>query len=157
MSINTMFSYSLEKRLSPIEKQGDFYGRIFGVRKMSEIVLEMAKTLLKDTEAIPSSEAAHAALLFTHVAWNKTLRDKNAYRRYHHLLEELEASNPKLWDEFKITDQEEIIESLVAFKKKHYPDDQRVIYICGMRDENVHVEWCYTGIWQKMLKMFKNL
>jgi hypothetical protein len=26
-------------------------------------------------------------------------------------------------------------------KEKLYPDDRRVVIVCGMRGENVHVEW----------------
>jgi hypothetical protein len=25
---------------------------------------------------------------------------------------------------------------------QRYPEDIRVIVVCGMRDDNVHVEWC---------------
>ena len=27
-------------------------------------------------------------------------------------------------------------------KEKRYPDDRRVVIVCGMRGENVRVEWC---------------
>jgi hypothetical protein len=27
-------------------------------------------------------------------------------------------------------------------KERLYPDDRRVVIVCGMRGENVHVEWC---------------
>jgi hypothetical protein len=39
--------------------------------KMSDIFKEMALTLFRVPKAIPSSEAAHATLLLTHVAWNR--------------------------------------------------------------------------------------
>ena len=37
-------------------------------RKMSEILMELAERLLRDPAGVPSSEAAHVALLFAHVA-----------------------------------------------------------------------------------------
>ncbi len=43
---------------------------------MSQILKEMAMTLLKDPRAIPSSEAGHAALLPAHVAWNRSIGQK---------------------------------------------------------------------------------
>lgn len=104
-------------------------------------MLEMAKTLLKDP-IDPSNEAAHAALLFAHVAWNKANGIKDiSYRWYRKVLEEFEYSNPDLWDEFKLTVHRKIIKSLVAYKKEYYPRDFRIIHLCGMRKNNVHVEW----------------
>ncbi len=112
-----------------------------GMRKMSEIVLEMSVTLLKSPAPSPSSEAAHAALLFTHVAWNKAIGSNDIGRTYRIFLQKFENSNFVLWDEFRITDHQKIIDSLIAFKNEFYPDDLRVIHVCGMREGNVHVEW----------------
>lgn len=111
------------------------------MKKMSEIILEMATTLLKHPDAFPSTEAAHAALLFAHIAWNKAIGIKITDKGYRNVLKEFKTSNPKLWDEFKLTNHKEIIESLISFKNDHYPEDSRVIQVCGMRGVNVHVEW----------------
>lgn len=104
-------------------------------------MLEMAKTLLKDP-VNPSSEAAHAALLFAHVAWNRA--NGNKVISYRKVLNEFEYSNPDLWDEFKLTAHGEIIKSLIVYKNEYYPGDSRVIRVCGMRKNNVHVEWVYA-------------
>jgi hypothetical protein len=40
-------------------------------RKLSEIMKEMAGTLLRNPAGVPSSEAVHVALLFANVAWNE--------------------------------------------------------------------------------------
>ncbi len=111
------------------------------MRKLSAVALEMATTVLREPDGIPSTEAAHAALLFTHVAWNKALGDADALRGYQAVLTELEQANPALWNELKSADHREMIDSLVAYKQKHYADDTRVIKACGMRAGNVHVEW----------------
>lgn len=103
------------------------------IKKMSAIMLEMAKTLLKDF-IDPSSEAAHAALLFAHVAWNEANGIKDiSYKWYKKVLKEFEYSNPDLWDEFKVIVCGKIIKSLIAYKNEHYPRDFRIIRICGMR------------------------
>lgn len=48
-----------------------------GTRKpMSAILKEMALTTLVDPEATPSSEAAAAALLLSHVAWQRANGDE---------------------------------------------------------------------------------
>ena len=109
--------------------------------KLSACVLEMAKTVRREPDATPSTEAAHAALLFTHVAWNKALGDTDALGAYRALLAELEKSNPALWNEFAHTDHECIIDALVVYKKQRRAVDTRVIRSCGMRRGDVHVEW----------------
>jgi hypothetical protein len=42
-------------------------------RKLSEILKEMAERLMRSPRCIPSSEAAHVALLFANVAWNESV------------------------------------------------------------------------------------
>jgi len=114
------------------------------IKKMSEIILEMAIMLLKDP-VNPSSEAAHAALLFAHAAWNKANGTKDiSYGWYRKVLKEFEHSNPDLWGEFKVIVHGKIIKSLIAYKNEYYPGDSRIIYICGMRKGNVHVEWTHA-------------
>jgi hypothetical protein len=33
------------------------------------------------------------------------------------------------------------VADLGRYKEEYYPDDPRVIVVCGMREDNVHVEW----------------
>ncbi len=40
-------------------------------RKLSEIMKEMSEMLLRNPSGVPSSEAAHVALVFAHAAWNE--------------------------------------------------------------------------------------
>ena len=110
-------------------------------RKMSEIMKKMAGLLLRDPDAIPSTEAAHIALMFANIAWNETVGLNHAREDYRSAWETIEAENPEMWSEFKSNDVEAMIDELVRFKKKHYPDDKRRILICGMPNGNVRVEW----------------
>jgi hypothetical protein len=113
-------------------------------KKMSEILKEMALTLLKDPDAIPSSEAAHAALLLSHVAWNCAIGEAFTDAACRSLLEEFEKTRPTFWDELATRDWKAMVESLIDTKKRHYPDDTRVVVVCGMRDPGVvRVEWNY--------------
>ena len=53
------------------------------VQKLSELIKDMAFSLLKDPDGIPSPAAAQAALLLASVAWNSTIGDpifSNEYR-----------------------------------------------------------------------------
>jgi hypothetical protein len=110
-------------------------------RKMSEIMKEMSETLLRNPGGVPSSEAAHVALLFAHVAWNESVGLDHTKDGYRNVWETIEAENPQLWNEFKSNDIDAMIDELVRYKQAHYPDDRRRILVCGMVPGKVHVEW----------------
>ena len=110
-------------------------------RKISEILMELSERLLRDPAGVPSSEAAHVALLFAHVAWNEGVGLDHAREGYRNVWEAIEAENPLLWDEFKSSDIDSMIDELVRYKKAHYPDDRRRILTCGIPDGKVRVEW----------------
>ncbi len=108
-------------------------------RPLSAIIKEMAFTVLRRPEAPPSSEAAHAALLLAHIAWNR--RSDSQTPDYRSMLREFETSNPSLWDELKSSDPDELIAELGAYRALHHPNDRRYLVVCGMRGDKVHVEW----------------
>jgi hypothetical protein len=110
-------------------------------RKMSEIMKEMAESLLRDPRGVPSPEAVEVALLFVHTAWNESVGLANPRDGLHKILEQIEAENPAFWNEFQATDVNGILEQLVEYKARRYPDDQRRILVCGMKDEVLRVEW----------------
>ena len=110
-------------------------------RPLSEIIKEMSCLLLTDPARVPSSEAAHASLLFAHTAWERATRPKIPGPDYRPLLRQFEASNPALWNELKSADAEALVAELTAYKQAHYSDDHRQIIVCGMRGDNVRVEW----------------
>ena len=109
--------------------------------KMSEIMKEMSEQLLRNPGGVPSSEAAHVTLMFANIAWNETVGLVHARKGYRSVWESIEAENPEMWSEFKSNDVDAMIDQLVQFKKKHYPDDQRRILTCGIPDGKVRVEW----------------
>ena len=66
-------------------------------RKMSEILKEMADQLFKDPGAVPSSEAAHVALMFANIAWNETIgldHPREAYRSAWEVIEAMWCHAP---------------------------------------------------------------
>ena len=108
--------------------------------KLSAIMKKLAVMSFRAPTNIPSSEAAHAALLLAHVAWNRALgHDTQAYKD---LLMVFSRSNPALWSELRSRDAEALIETMRQAKEHLYPTDRRVVVVCGMREGNVHVEWC---------------
>ena len=110
-------------------------------RKLSEIMKEMSETLLRNPDAVPSSEAAHVALFFANVAWNESVGLDHAREGYRKVWETIEAENPELWNEFRSDDINAMIDELVRYKQTHYPDDRRRILTCGIPDGKVRVEW----------------
>src|SRR5258708_1056742 len=110
-------------------------------RKLSEILKEMSEALLRNPGGVPSSEAAHVALLFANVAWNESVGLDHARDGYRNVWETIEADNPELWNEFESNDINAMIDELVRYKQTHYPDDRRRILVCGMVPGKIHVEW----------------
>jgi len=123
--------------------------------KMSEILKELAQMSFRDPEAIPSSEAAHAALLFAQVAWNRALgHDMHAYDE---VLRAFLRSNPNLWSELRSCDAETLIEAMCQAKELRYAADRRVVVVCGMRGGNVHAEWCEEKDYPRASELAKGL
>ena len=110
-------------------------------RKLSEIMKEMSETLLRNPGGVPSSEAAHVALFFANVAWNESVGLDHPREGYRNVWETIETENPALWDEFKSSDVNALIDELIRYKKAHHPDDRRRILTCGIPDGKVRVEW----------------
>jgi hypothetical protein len=111
-------------------------------RKMSEIMQEMAERLIHNPAGTPSSEAVHVALFFANVAWNECVGLDHVREGYRKVWESIEADNPALWNELKSNDIDGMVDELVQYKKAHYPDDRRRIFVCGCTPEgNIHVEW----------------
>ena len=111
-------------------------------RKMSDIMKEMSERLLRDPEAVHSSEAAHVALFFANLAWNECVGLGAEREGTKNVWQAIEAENPKLWDELKSRDIDAMIDELVEYKKANYPDDQRRILTCGGTPHStIRVEW----------------
>lgn len=109
--------------------------------KMSAVLKEMALTIFIHPEKIPSSEAVAASLLFSHVAWNRSIGAPLPDKTYCTVLSDIETNRPNFWDEFKYKDRDIIISKLIAYKQSHYPDDCRVIDACMSLKGKVRVEW----------------
>jgi len=109
-------------------------------RKMSDIMKDLALLAFSDIKAIPSSEAMHATLLFSHVAWNRSLgRNMPEYKD---VLRVILQSNPNMWSELRSRNSEALIKTMAKEKEKRYAADRRLVVVCGMRGANIHVEWC---------------
>lgn len=110
-------------------------------RKLSDILKEMSEQLLRNPDGPHSSEAAHVALMFANMAWDETVGLGCPWEDYRPTWESIEAENPNMWSEFKSTDVNAMLDSLAAYKRKYFPDDQRRILVCGIPEGKIHVEW----------------
>jgi hypothetical protein len=122
-------------------------------RKLSEMMKEMAESLLRNPGRPASVEATVVALMFANIAWNETvalIQDRQSYRS---VWAKVEAEKPELWSELKSNDVDALIDELVEIKKRHYPDDQRRILACGMVDGKVRVEWLPPAAPRRRLAM----
>jgi len=99
---------------------------------MSEIMKELALLSFRNRQAVPSSEAAHAALLFAQVAWNRALVHNAA--AYKDILAVFLHSNPNLWSELRARNPEVLVERTRQAKEQRYSAHRRVVVVCGMRD-----------------------
>ena len=109
--------------------------------KMSDIMLEMARVVLRNPSAVPTSEAMHVALFFANVAWNECVSLGGSREGYRKVWETIELDNPELWNEFKSNDTDALIEELIRYKQEHYHEDRRRILTCGIPDGKIRVEW----------------
>jgi hypothetical protein len=124
-----------------------------GIPKMSEALRRIAEMSFRDPEARPSSEAAHAALLFAHVGWNRALGF--GVDGYEVILRQFVESRPQLWSELRSSDPHVLIEAAYDAKLSLYAADRRVVLVCGIRDERVHVEWCEEQKYQEAVRLLK--
>lgn len=110
-------------------------------RKMSDILKEMAEQLLRNPEEDISSEAMHVALMFANFAWNEAVGLDHPREGYRPAWEVIEKENTEMWNEFKSTDVDAMIDKLVQYKKRHFPGDGRRILTCGIPHGKIRVEW----------------
>ena len=110
-------------------------------------------TCFRETKTVPSSEAVHAALLLANVAWNRALGLD--VPDYDDLLMVFTRSNPEFWSELQSGNTEALIETMRQAKEKLYPMDRRVVLICGLRESNIRVEWCYEKDYPEAAELAK--
>jgi len=118
--------------------------------KLSEAIKKIAENMLSKPNRIPSSEAAHAAILFAHAGWNRALG--HPLDGYERVLAAFEKERPSLWRELKSRSAEDLIAFAETEKTRLWANDRRVILVCGIPDGKVHVEWCYESDYESAKK-----
>ena len=89
------------------------------LRKMSDLLKEMAELAFKDRKSPPTVQAMSVALLYAHIAWNESVGLKPAREFPARSFKELEAANPHFWDEFKSTDLEYYVKAMSLHRHRN--------------------------------------
>ena len=111
-------------------------------QNLSELIKDMAWSLLKDPGAIPSPPAAQAALTLANVAWNSAVGDTVLPDDYGKVIEQINRKDTTFWAELRCDDIGKLVAELVEQKRKRYPNDLRRIIASEMRPEgNLRVHW----------------
>ena len=106
--------------------------------KLSAIMKAIAEKMLAKPHRVPSSEAMHTAHGCAHAGWNRALGRQWEYAP---LIKLFEAERPRLWRKFKLKCAEDLVAFAEAEKTRQWPDDERIILVCGMTPEsNIRVE-----------------
>jgi len=111
-------------------------------QKLSELIKDMALSLLNDPGAIPSPPAAQAALTLATVAWNSAVGDTVLPDDYGKVIEQINRRDATFWAELRFQNADQLIAELVRQKRERYPNDLRRIVGTEMSPEgNVRVHW----------------
>ena len=118
------------------------------MQKMSKVILGLAEKVLAQPSGKTSMEAAAAALLLAHVAWNRAVDPLGGDQlgNYRDVLAAFKAETPNCLQELKSTDCEALIQELTELKLALYPTDDRIIVLCGLTErQTVCVKWRHRG------------
>ena len=108
-------------------------------KKLSDIVKKMAMTVLVKKKASPN--AVYVALQLTHIAWNYADEDYMDEPGYIFRMEDINKMILPVKDEFVKPNVKQMLESLMEYKRKHYPKDKRTIFSCKYEKGNVKITW----------------
>lgn len=95
-------------------------------RKLSEIIIEIAKTGFKDDKYF-ESVLMHTCMFLAHVAWNRDTKDPD-YLKGSELtknLEKLPHNKRKIRRELISENWEDILSKMIEYKRLHFPKDKR--------------------------------
>ena len=100
-------------------------------QKISEIILEIAAQGLKNPNNI-EFEPFQPLMFVAYVAWNRDTKSSSYFAD----IFEVEVDKFPISEQCKKTklisdDWNDILETMLSYKKRHFPEDRRVITSCG--------------------------
>ena len=112
------------------------------MRKLSDIIIEIAMQGLVHPK-YGNSEAVQPLMFLAHVAWNRDNASSDYLEdQYISQLNSFPVPMSKLSKQLISPDWTEILERMIAYKRVRFPDDKRVITMCGYTPQGtLRVEW----------------
>lgn len=111
-------------------------------RKLSEIIIEIAMQGLTH-EKYAHSEVINPLMFLAHVAWNRDVGSSDYLAEvYQRELRKFPISKKALKRELISADWDVILNKMIEYKKERFPDDKRLITVCGYTPRKTfRVEW----------------
>ncbi|NNG01739.1 MAG: hypothetical protein HKM93_20305 [Desulfobacteraceae bacterium] len=111
-------------------------------RKLSDIFIEIALQGLKEPK-YGNSEIMHPLMILAHIAWQRETSDPNFMEgQYEEEIAKFNFPQIKIKTELISTDWSSILERMRNYKRLRFPDDNRIVTLCGFTPRNtLRVEW----------------
>ena len=111
-------------------------------RKLSDMLIEIAMQGLKSPK-YGHSEVMHPLMLLSHIAWNRVTKSSDYMEgRYLSDVAKFQIPKSKFRQELISEDWEYILARMIDYKQARFPDDNRVITLCGFTPwGSLRVEW----------------
>lgn len=111
-------------------------------RKLADLLMEMAKSILRRPKRTPSEVSMAASIGLATAAWNASVLKGGAHKLADAVSNNLDWEGMKPWSEHCSGNVRDLIDVLVAYKQVHFPDDEREVLIAEMSpDGDLRVHW----------------
>lgn len=111
-------------------------------RKLADLLMEMAGSILRHPKRAPSELSMAASIGLATAAWNASVLGTDANDLARGVSDNLDWGDFRPWYEHRSGNVRELIDALVAYKKTHFPDDEREILIAELSpDGDLRVHW----------------
>ena len=108
--------------------------------KLSQAIMEVAISGFRNPNEIPDEIAAQYALFLAHISWNTA----NGVTPPEEWVEGLRANlmyKGKIPVIFQSDNEELLIKIMTNYKQKVFPDDKRILEVCGYVNGKVQASW----------------
>jgi hypothetical protein len=108
--------------------------------KLSTAIMQVAISGFANPNRTPKESEAQYALFLAHIAWN-TANGEPPTREW---IEELRTKlmyKGQISDIFQSKNETNLLKIMINYKKRMFPDDDRIIEACGYIDGKVQAYW----------------
>jgi len=102
--------------------------------------MQVAVSAFQNPQTIPRASEAQYALFLAHIAWNTANNEAPSSESIEKLRSHLTYEG-KITDIFQAKNEKLLLRIMTNFKQKMFPDDKRIIEVCGYIDGKVQAYW----------------